>query len=80
MAIKTAASESFTIRILPYVEANVKARLLSRVYNRSGPVITMKPRIVIATIVNRGIIIDMVDALTTSLDNCLSFGIKTNAI
>src|SRR5438445_7456292 len=80
MAIMAEARESFTISILPYEDAKVKAKLPSRKYNKNGPVITITPRIVIVIVENLGIKIDMVGTLRFSLASCFRFGTTMNAI
>jgi hypothetical protein len=46
---------NFTKRVLPYNDDNTCPKLLSRINNNNGPVITMNPRIVTTIRENLGI-------------------------
>jgi hypothetical protein len=66
MHIITAASNSFTMRIFPYNDANVRPRLLSRIYSKDGPVIIIMPRITTGIEEKRGIKIEITDIFINS--------------
>ena len=54
------------MRIFPYNDANVRPRLLSRTYNKNGPVIIITPRITTGREEKRGIIIEINDIFVIS--------------
>ncbi|MGB7557947.1 MAG: hypothetical protein WBM37_05450, partial [Nitrososphaeraceae archaeon] len=54
------------MRIFPYNDANVKPRLLSRIYSKDGPVIIIMPRITTGIEEKRGIIIEITDIFINS--------------